>query len=109
MFEFHGLPEIRYEGPKSKNALSFKFYDPSRVVLGKTMKEHLKFAMAWWHNLSATGVDMFGPGTADKSFGAPKTGTMEHARAKVDAGFDFMRKLGIDYFCFHDADLVPEA
>ncbi len=108
MFEFKGLPEIRFEGPKSKNPLSFKFYDADKVIMGKTMKEHLKFAMAWWHNLSATGTDMFGPGTADKSFGANKTGTMEHARAKVDAGFDFMRKLGIDYFCFHDADLVPE-
>ncbi|HHT67038.1 MAG TPA: xylose isomerase, partial [Erysipelotrichaceae bacterium] len=65
-------------------------------------------AMAWWHNLCATGVDMFGQGTADKTFGAVP-GTMEHAKAKVDAGFEFMKKLGIKYFCFHDVDLVPEA
>jgi len=64
--------------------------------------------MAWWHNMCATGTDMFGVGTADKSFGAVP-GTMEHAYAKVDAGFEFMEKLGVDYFCFHDVDLVPEA
>ncbi len=109
MSVFQNLPRIPYEGPKSKNPLAFKYYDAGRMVLGKPMKEHLKFAMAWWHNLSATGVDMFGSGTADKLFGAEKTGTMAHARAKVDAGFEFMDKLGIEYFCFHDADLVPEA
>lgn len=63
--------------------------------------------MAWWHNLCATGVDMFGAGTADKSFGA-EPGTMEHAKAKVDAGIEFMKKLGIKYYCFHDADIYPE-
>ena len=72
------------------------------------MKEHLPFAMAWWHNLCAIGADMFGRGTADKDFGA-ENGTMAHAKAKVDAGFEFMEKLGIRYFCFHDVDLVPEA
>ena len=104
---FENLPRIKYEGPKSRNPLAFKYYDADRVIMGKKMKDHLKFAMAWWHNLSATGQDMFGPGTADKAFGA-QPGTMEHARAKVDAGFEFMQKLGIEYFCFHDADLVPE-
>ncbi|NLE24148.1 MAG: xylose isomerase [Clostridiaceae bacterium] len=106
---FKNLPKVRYEGAKSTNPLAFKYYDPDRIILGKTMKEHLPFAMAWWHNLCATGVDMFGIGTADKSFGAAKKGTMEHARAKVDAGFEFMEKLGIEYFCFHDTDIVPEA
>lgn len=76
--------------------------------MGKPMREHLPFAMAWWHNLCAAGTDMFGRDTADKSFGAAP-GTMAHARAKVDAGFEFMEKLGIRYFCFHDVDLVPEA
>ncbi|HPY94888.1 MAG TPA: xylose isomerase [Clostridia bacterium] len=104
---FENLPRIKYEGPKSRNPLAFKYYDADRVIMGKKMKDHLKFAMAWWHNLSATGQDMFGPGTADKAFGA-QPGTMEHAKAKVDAGFEFMQKLGIEYFCFHDADLVPE-
>lgn len=105
---FKGIPKIKYEGKESKNPLSFKYYDPERVILGKTMKEHLPFAMAWWHNLCAAGTDMFGRDTADKSFGEEK-GTMAHAKAKVDAGFEFMQKLGIEYFCFHDVDLVFEA
>jgi len=105
---FENIPKITYEGAKSKNPLAFKYSDAERIVLGKPMREHLPFAMAWWHNLCATGVDMFGRGTADKSFGA-EVGTMEHARAKVDAGFEFMEKLGIEYFCFHDVDIVPEA
>jgi len=105
---FANLPKVAYEGPASPNPLAFKFYDPGRKILGRTMKEQLPFAMAWWHNLCATGQDMFGPGTADKTFRA-EPGTMAHARAKVDAGFEFMQKLGIGYFCFHDADLVSEA
>ena len=105
---FDNIPEIKYEGAKSTNPLSFKFYEAEKVILGKKMKEHLPFAMAWWHNLCAQGTDMFGRDTADKSFGAEK-GTMEHAKAKVDAGFEFMQKLGIEYFCFHDVDLVPES
>ncbi|MCQ2474981.1 MAG: xylose isomerase [Clostridia bacterium] len=104
---FKGIPEIRFEGKDSKNPLSFKFYDAEKTVAGKKMKEYLPFAMAWWHNLGAAGTDMFGRDTVDKSFGAEK-GTMEHAKAKVDAGFEFMQKLGIEYFCFHDVDLVPE-
>ena len=105
---YFAMDTIRCEGPESQNPFAFKFYDAERVILGKTMKEHLPFAMAWWHNLGAAGTDMFGRDTADKSFGAEK-GTMVHARAKVDAGFEFMQKLGIEYFCFHDVDLVPEA
>ena len=101
------IPDVHYEGPNTKNPYAFRFYDPDRVIMGKTMTEHLPFAMAWWHNLGAAGTDMFGRDTADKSFGAVK-GTMEHAKAKVDAGFEFMKKLGIRYFCFHDVDLVPE-
>ncbi len=105
---FEKIPQIKYEGPKSKNPLAFKYYDPDRVIMGKKMSEHLPFAMAWWHNLCAEGTDMFGRGVANKSFGC-EYGTMEHARAKVDAGFEFMQKLGIKYFCFHDVDIVPEA
>lgn len=105
---FVTVPKIAYEGPSSKNPLAFKYYDAERIVLGRKMSEHLPFAMAWWHNLCACGTDMFGRDTADKSFGEEK-GTMAHARAKVDAGFEFMQKLGIEYFCFHDVDLVPEA
>lgn len=105
---FTNISAISYEGSKSRNPLAFKFYNPDQLILGKPMKAQLPFAMAWWHNLGAAGTDMFGRDTADKSFGA-KAGTMEHAKAKVDAGFEFMQKLGIRYFCFHDVDLVPEA
>lgn len=105
---FNNIPKIAYEGAKSKNPLSFRYYDAERIILGKPMKEHLPFAMAWWHNLCAIGADMFGRGTANKDFGTDN-GTMAHAKAKVDAGFEFMEKLGIKYFCFHDVDLVPEA
>ena len=105
---FKNIPEIKYEGKNTKNPLAFRFYDADRVIMGKKMSEHLPFAMAWWHNLCAAGTDMFGRDTANKSFGCER-GTMAHAKAKVDAGFEFMKKLGIKYFCFHDVDIIPEA
>ena len=105
---FNFIDKVKFEGTESRNALAFRYYDKDRVILGKKMSEHLPFAMAWWHTLGACGTDMFGAGTADKSFGA-QPGTMAHAKAKVDAGFEFMSKMGIEYFCFHDVDLVPEA
>ncbi len=105
---FENIPQITYKGADSKDPFSFKYYDPARVIMGKPMREHLPFAMAWWHNLGAAGTDMFGRDTADKSFGEVKN-TMAHAKTKVDVGFDFMQKLGIKYFCWHDVDLVPEA
>ncbi len=97
---FENIPAVKFEGAESKNKFAFKFYDADRVILGKKMSEQLPFAMAWWHNLCATGADMFGRGTADKTFGK-EAGTMAHAKAKVDAGFEFMQKLGIKYFCWH--------
>lgn len=105
---FKNITKIEFEGKDSTNPLAFKYYDANRVIMGKKMKEHLPFAMAWWHNLCAAGTDMFGRDTAEKSFGTEK-GTMAHAKAKVDAGFEFMQKLGVEYFCFHDVDLIPEA
>lgn len=103
---FKNVPEVKYEGPDSKNPFAYKFYDKNRIVAGKTMGEQLKFAMAWWHTLGANGTDMFGAGTQDKTFGGSTP--MEIAKNKVYAGFEFMDKLGIDYFCFHDRDLAPE-
>lgn len=105
---FDFTDKVAYEGPDSKNPFAFRFYNAERVVVGKSMKEHLSFAMSWWHTLGADGVDMFGKSTANKAFGC-SPGTMEHAKAKVDAGFELMQKLDIPYFCFHDADLVYEA
>ncbi|MDR1691991.1 MAG: xylose isomerase, partial [Oscillospiraceae bacterium] len=105
--KFPDIPQVKYqEGDKDYR---FQWYNPGEVILGKPMKEHLKFALAWWHTLCAEGGDMFGGGTADKSFGADKGDVIAHAKAKVDAGFEIMRKLSIGYFCFHDADLVEEA
>lgn len=108
MTEYFNIKKVQYEGPDSKNDFAFKFYNPDQIVLGKKMKEHLPFAMAWWHNLCGRGKDIFGEEPADKTFGKEYK-TMEHARAKVDAGFEMMEKLGVEYFCFHDLDLVPEA
>ena len=87
--------------------MKFRHFDPDRMVLDKKMSEHLPFALAWWHALDAAGADMFGSATSDKSYGA-EIGTIEHAKAKVDTGFNFMEKLGIKLYCFHDRDLAPE-
>lgn len=102
---FKNVPKIEYKGAECREALAFKFYDAQRIVLGKPMKEHLRFAISWWHTLGYSGADMFGSATVDKSFGSPDG--MEHAFAKADAGFELMEKLGIDYFCFHDIDIIP--
>ncbi len=106
MSYFSNIPKIVYEGPKSENPLAFRYYNPDAIVGGKTMKEQLKFAMAWWHTMCADGTDMFGVGTQDKTFGA--TDPMEISKARVGAAFELMEKLDIDYFCFHDRDIAPE-
>ena len=104
---FPGIGKIQFEGKESKNPMAFRYYDANKVVLGKTMAEWLKFAMAWWHTLCAEGADQFGGGT--KTF--PWNGAscpIQAAKDKVDAGFEFMQKIGIEYYCFHDVDLVSE-
>ncbi|WP_163469943.1 xylose isomerase [Fusobacterium sp. IOR10] len=104
---FKGIDKIEYEGSKSKNDLSFKYYNPEEVILGKKMKEHLKFAMSYWHTLTGGGMDPFGEQTIIRSWDT--LNPMERAKARVKAGFEFMEKLGIEYFCFHDKDIAPEA
>lgn len=104
---FPEIQKIRYEGRNSKNPMAFHYYNPDEILAGKPMREHLKFAMCWWHTLCSEGADMFGVGTQKKSFGADSAQNL--AFAKVDAGFELMEKLDIDYFCFHDYDLVEEA
>jgi len=106
MAEIFNIPKIKYEGPKSNNALAFKFYDPQEVVAGKTMREQLKFAMSYWHTLNAGGADMFGVATSDKTFGGASP--IEIFKQRAYAGFELMDKLGIDYYCFHDRDIAPE-
>ncbi|MBQ5330487.1 MAG: xylose isomerase [Oscillospiraceae bacterium] len=103
---FPEISKIPYEGKDSKNDLAFKYYNPDEVVAGKTMREQLKFALSWWHTMGGDGTDMFGVGTADKSWG--ETDPAKRAIAKVDAAFEIMDKLSIDYYCFHDRDLSPE-
>ncbi len=103
---FANIPKIPYEGPASTNPLAFKYYNPDEVICGKPMREHLKFALSWWHTMGGDGTDMFGVGTADKSWG--ETDPEKRAIAKVDAAFEIMDKLSIDYYCYHDRDLSPE-
>lgn len=106
MKEYFKIGKINYEGPKSTNPLAFKYYNKDEVVLGKKMSEHLKFAMSWWHTLCAKGSDQFGGDTMARSW--QDNDPMKEAYNKVDAGFEFMQKLGIEYFCFHDRDMAPE-
>lgn len=103
---FSNIPKIQYEGKQSTNPLAFKYYNPDQIIDGKPMREHLKFALSWWHTMGGDGTDMFGVGTADKSWG--ETDPTKRAIAKVDAAFEIMEKLSIDYYCFHDRDLSPE-
>jgi len=102
---FKGIDKIQYEGKESKNPLAFKWYDENRVVAGKTMKEHLRFAVAYWHTFCGTGGDPFGPGTKNFPWDEPKD-EMDAAKAKLDAAFEFITKLGVPHYCFHDTDLV---
>ena len=103
---FKNIGKIPYEGKNSINPLAFKYYNPDEVVGGKTMREQLRFALSWWHTMGGDGTDMFGTGTADKSWG--ESNPTARAIAKVDAAFEIMDKLSIDYYCFHDRDLSPE-
>ncbi|MDO4949051.1 MAG: xylose isomerase [Bacteroidales bacterium] len=105
---FPEIGKIRFEGKDSKNPLAYRYYDADKVIMGKKMSEWLKFAMAWWHTLCAEGSDQFGPGTKTFPWNN-STDPIEAAKAKADAGFEIMQKLGIEYYCFHDVDLVQEA
>jgi xylose isomerase len=98
---------IKFEGRESDNPLAFKFYDENRVVAGKTMREHLKFAVSYWHTFCGTGGDPFGPGTKIFPWDA-NASPLQAAYDKMDAAFEFFTKLGTDYWCFHDVDMSPE-
>ena len=105
---FPEIGKIAFEGKESKNPMAFHYYNPEQVVAGKKMKDWFKFAMAWWHTLCAEGGDQFGPGTKKFPWNTGAT-ALERAKNKMDAGFEIMSKLGIEYFCFHDVDLIDEA
>ena len=103
---FPEIGKIKFEGKDSKNPLAYRYYDAEKVIMGKKMKDWLKFAMAWWHTLCAEGGDQFGGGT--KKFPWNEGDAMTVAKQKADAGFEIMQKLGIEYFCFHDTDLIGD-
>ena len=104
---FPFIGKVPFEGPESKNVLAFHYYEPERVVMGKKMKDWLRFAMAWWHTLGQASGDQFGGQTRSYAW---DEGECPYCRArnKVDAGFELMTKLGIEYFCFHDVDLIED-
>ncbi|HEY5957949.1 MAG TPA: xylose isomerase [Polyangiaceae bacterium] len=103
---FPGIGAIQYEGRDSKNPLSFKFYDPSKKVMGKTMREHLRFAVCYWHSFCGTGSDPFGSGTRYFPWDEAST-PIDKAKLKLDAAFEFVTKLGAEFYCFHDRDIAP--
>jgi len=104
---FKGIGDIKFEGKESDNPLAFKYYNPEHVVAGKTMRDHFKFAVAYWHTFCGQGADPFGPGT--QNFEWDKSADpIQAAKDKADAAFEFIGKMGFDYFCFHDFDLIQE-
>ncbi len=106
MKKYSEIEKINYEGPKSKEPFAFKYYNPDEIIHGKKMRDHLKFALSYWHTLGYCGNDMFGGPTENKDFG--ETDKMAIYKKKADVAFELMDKLSIDYYCFHDADIAPE-
>ena len=104
---FKTIKKIGFEGPESRNPLAFKWYDQNRVVRGKTMKEHLRYAVAYWHSFCGTGSDPFGLGTRRFPWDEPSS-ELEKAKHRLDAAFEFMSKMGVPFYCFHDTDLVGD-
>ena len=105
---YKGIGKIEYEGKESDNPLAFKYYDANKMIAGKTMKEHFKFAVAYWHTFCGQGADPFGLGTQDFPWDKSND-VMQRAKDKADAAFEFISKMGFEYFCFHDYDLIEEA
>ena len=104
---FPGISKIRYEGPQSNNPLAFKYYDENKVVAGKPMKDHFRFAIAYWHTFCGSGSDPFGAGTMPLPW-SKNSDAMQAAKDKLDAAFEFISKLGAPFYCFHDRDIAPE-
>lgn len=104
---FSNVDSIRYEGPETQNPLAFRHYNADEMVLGKSMKDHLRFAACYWHNLTWPGTDMFGQGTFSRPW-MQAGNELELAQMKADVAFEFYSKLGVPYYCFHDVDVSPE-
>jgi xylose isomerase len=103
---FPNVPQIKYEGRDSKNPFAYKHYNPKEVVLGKTMEEHLRISVAYWHTFNANGTDPFGAGTAVRSWDS--LSPLDRSKARVEANFELLEKLGVPFYAFHDADIAPE-
>jgi xylose isomerase len=106
MSHFSKVPKIQYEGRTSKNPFAFKHYNSSEIVFGKTMEEHLRFAVAYWHTFNASGADPFGAGTAVRSWDS--LSPLDKSKARVEANFELLEKLNVPFYAFHDADIAPE-
>lgn len=104
---FPGIGKIKFEGHESTNPMAYRCYDENRVVAGKSMKDHFKFAVAYWHSFCGTGGDPFGPGTRIMPW-TDSADPIQRGKDKMDAAFEFITKLGVPYYCFHDIDLVDE-
>ena len=104
---FKGINKIQFEGKESDNPLAFKYYNPKQVVAGKTMSEWFKFSIAYWHTFCGQGGDPFGPGTQNFEWDSASD-AVQAAKDKADAAFEFINKMGFDYYCFHDYDLIQE-
>jgi xylose isomerase len=104
---FKGINKIQFEGKESDNPLAFKYYNPEQVVAGKKMKDWFKFSIAYWHTFCGQGSDPFGPGTQNFAWDQ-SSDAIQAAQDKADAAFEFINKMGFDYFCFHDYDLIQE-
>ncbi len=104
---FPGIKKIEFEGKDSKNPLAFKFYQPDKKIAGKTMEEHFRFAVAYWHTFGESGADPFGPSTKEHAW-LKSTEPIQRAKEKMDAAFEFITKLGVPFYCFHDFDVVEE-
>lgn len=105
---FPTVGKIKFEGKESKNPLAFRYYDAEKVVYGRKMKDWFRFSMAWWHTLCSESSDPFGGNTKSFEWNHSASDAVQVAKDKLDAGFEFMQKIGIEYYCFHDIDLVDE-
>lgn len=106
LHSLEGIGKIQYEGKQSKNPLAFKHYDPNEMIGGKTMKDHLRFSVAYWHTLTADGTDMFGTGTMQRAWDSYSG--MDLAKARLEVAFQLFDLLDVPYFSFHDRDIAPE-
>ena len=104
---FKNIDKIKFEGKDSDNPLAYKYYDAGKMVMGKTLKDHFKFAMAYWHSMNDNGADPFGRLTNLYPWN-DEIDVLQQAKNRADAAFEFLQKMGFDYFCFHDIDLIQE-